>query len=60
MKLLSVAGVFMLGGILFPIVLVLLAILVDSTIAAAVAVWWGWSRLHGSYAHYVARHSPSH
>lgn len=60
MKLLSVAGVFMLGGILFPIVLVLLAIVVDSTIAAVVAVWWGWSRLHGSFSHYLARHSPSH
>lgn len=60
MKLVYVAGVFALGGILFPIVLVLTAVVVDSAIAAVVAVWWGWSQLHTSFTHYVARHSPAH
>ena len=60
MKLVYVAGVFMLGGILFPIVLVLAAIVVDSAIAAVVAAWWGWSRIHASFTHYLARHSPAH
>lgn len=60
MKLAYVAGVFALGGILFPIVLVLTAVVVDSAIAAAVAVWWGWSQLHGSFTRHVARHSAAH
>lgn len=60
MKLVYVAGVFALGGILFPIVLVLTAVVVDSAIAAVVAVWWGWSRFHTSLTHYIGRHSPAH
>lgn len=60
MKLVYVAGVFALGGILFPIVLVLTAVVVDSAIAAIVAVWWGWSQLHMSLTHYVGRHTPAH
>lgn len=60
MKLVYVAGVFALGGILFPIVLVLTAVVVDSAIAAVVAVWWGWSQLHTSLTHYVGRHTPAH
>lgn len=57
MTLLSVAGVFLLGGILFPIVLVPLALMVDSAIAAGVVAWWGWTRLHTSYTHYHERHA---
>ena len=52
MTLISVVAVFMLAGILFPIVLVLLAVVLDSGIAA----WWAWSWLHAGRSHRTARH----
>lgn len=52
MTLISVVAVFLLAGILVPIVLVLLAVIVDSGFAA----WWAWSWVHGSHAHRTARH----
>jgi len=56
MQLAYVAGVFMMAGILFPIVLVLVAVLVDSAIAAAVGLWWGWTHRHDpAVSHYFHR-----
>ena len=53
MTLISIVAVFMLAGILFPIVLVLLAVLLDSGVAA----WWAWSWLHTRVPHRTARHA---
>ena len=52
MQLASVAGVFMMAGILFPIVLVLAAVVIDSAIVAAVGLWWGWKHRHETYSHF--------
>jgi hypothetical protein len=59
MQLASVAGVFMMAGILFPIVLVLAAVVIDSAIVAAVGLWWGWKHrreARESVSHYVSSH----
>lgn len=56
MTLAYAAGVFMMAGILFPIVLVIAAVVIDSTIAAAVGLWWGWKhRRETAVGQYVTR-----
>lgn len=54
MQLAYVAGVFLMAGILFPIVLVLLAVVVDLVLAAGAGAWWTWKHRHDpSVSHYL-------
>ncbi|HET7459474.1 MAG TPA: hypothetical protein VFJ74_17610 [Gemmatimonadaceae bacterium] len=56
MQLAYVAAVFMMAGILFPIVLVLTAVVIDSTIAGVVVLWWSWKHRHDpSVSRYFGR-----
>ncbi len=56
MRVLAVMGVFMMAGVLVPIVLVALAVLADSLILSVLAGKWGWSRVHHTYDDYIAHH----
>src|SRR5690348_11422184 len=56
MRVLAVLGVFMMAGVLVPIVFVVLAVLVDAAIVSVLAGRWGWSRAHTTYDHYIGHH----
>ena len=60
MRVLAVLGVFLMAGVLVPVVFVVLAVLVDAAIVSALAVGWSWSRVHTTYDHYVGHHSGTH
>lgn len=53
MRILAVLGVFMMAGVLVPIVFVVLAVLVDAAIVSVLAGKWGWTHVHTTYDHYI-------
>ena len=60
MRVMAVLGVLLMAGVLVPMVLVVLAVLVDSVIVSVVAGAWGWSQVHTRYDHYLGHRSSSH
>lgn len=60
MRVLAVLGVFMMAGVLVPIVFVVVAVLVDAAIISYLAGRWSWSRVHTTYGHYIGHHPAGH
>lgn len=60
MRVLAVLGVFMMAGVLVPIVFVVLAVLADAALVSVLAGKWGWTRAHTTYDHYVGPHRGAH
>lgn len=60
MRVLAVLGVFMMAGVLVPIVLVALAVIADALMLSVLAGRWSWTRAHDTYDHYVVHHPHPH
>jgi hypothetical protein len=56
MRVLEVLGVFLMAGVLVPIVLVAVAVVVDSVIVSVLAGKWGWTQVHTTYDRFIGHH----